>query len=85
MGLLERLGLRKAALSAPRAAEAAFDIDLTTVRRMAMLVPGPLPTAINGVRFAASIRPRKLVIEGGDDTPVTMPRAKRCWARPTAW
>ena len=29
---------------------------------------------VNGVRVAASIRPRKFVIEGGDDTAVTMPR-----------
>ena len=82
MGLLERLGLRKAALAnakppvaVPTAVAAAtFDIDLAKVRRLATLVPGSLPTAINGVRFAASIRPRRLVIEGGDDTPVTMPR-----------
>jgi glyoxylase-like metal-dependent hydrolase (beta-lactamase superfamily II) len=74
MSLLERLGLRKAALARPAADAAAFDIDLATVRRLATLIPGPLPTAINGVRFAASIRPRKLVIEGGDETPVTMPR-----------
>jgi glyoxylase-like metal-dependent hydrolase (beta-lactamase superfamily II) len=40
------------------------------------MLPGALPTALNGVRFAASIRPRKFVIEGyGEDTtPVTMPR-----------
>lgn len=87
MGLLERLGLRKIALSAAKATatsaapasdqpdgKVTFDIDLANVRRMAAHVPGPLPTAINGVRFAASIRPRRLVIEGGDDTPVTMPR-----------
>lgn len=83
MGLLERLGLRKAALAAaiepPPAApdatiEAAFDIDLASLRRLASLIPGALPTALNGVRFAASIRPRRLVIEGGDETPVTMPR-----------
>jgi glyoxylase-like metal-dependent hydrolase (beta-lactamase superfamily II) len=30
--------------------------------------------ALNGIRVAASIRPRKFVIQGGDDTPVMMPR-----------
>ena len=42
--------------------------------RLAHVVPGPLPVALNAVKFAASIRPRKFVIEGGDETPVTMPR-----------
>ncbi len=37
-------------------------------------MPGALPTAVNGVKFAASVRPRKFVVEGGDDTPVAMPR-----------
>jgi glyoxylase-like metal-dependent hydrolase (beta-lactamase superfamily II) len=37
-------------------------------------LPGALPLAVNGVRIAASIRPRKFVIAGGDETPVTMPR-----------
>ena len=41
---------------------------------MSTVLPGALPLAVNGVRVAASIRPRKFVIEGGDDTPVTMPR-----------
>lgn len=54
--------------------ETPFAIELATLRRLAALIPGPLPVAINGVRFAASIRPRKFVIEGGDETPVTMPR-----------
>ncbi len=54
--------------------EQAFDVDLSIVRALAGIVPGPLPLALNAVRFAASIRPRKFVIEGGDDTPVTMPR-----------
>lgn len=81
MGLLERLGLRKSALAAatgstapPSPDAASFDIDLARVRRLASLIPGPLPVALNGLRFAASIRPRKLVIEGGDEAPVTMPR-----------
>lgn len=84
MGLLERLGLRRAALANAKTSHtpdaggasepSAFDIDLATVRRMASLIPGPYPTSLNGVRFAASIRPKRLVIEGGDETPVTMPR-----------
>src|SRR5947209_20547487 len=41
---------------------------------MGTALPGALPLAVNGVRVAASIRPRKFVIEGGDDRPVTMPR-----------
>ena len=51
-----------------------FKADLAVVRAMSTALPGPLPLAVNGVRVAASIRPRKFVIEGGDDTPVTMPR-----------
>jgi glyoxylase-like metal-dependent hydrolase (beta-lactamase superfamily II) len=51
-----------------------FAPDLATIRRLAGVLPGPLPLAVNGIRVAASIRPRKLVIEGGDETPVTMPR-----------
>jgi glyoxylase-like metal-dependent hydrolase (beta-lactamase superfamily II) len=79
MGLLDRLRLggKPAELAVrPEAATtgASFAIDLARVRRLATLVPGPLPIAINGTRVAASIRPRKFVIEGGDDTPVTMPR-----------
>lgn len=56
------------------AAETPFRADLAVIRRLSNVIPGALPTAINGVRFAASIRPRKFVIEGGDETPVTMPR-----------
>ncbi|HZD89047.1 MAG TPA: MBL fold metallo-hydrolase [Pseudolabrys sp.] len=51
-----------------------FHADLGVIRRLANLLPGAKPVAINGIRVAASIRPRKFVIEGGDDTPVTMPR-----------
>ncbi len=51
-----------------------FDVDLSAVRALATVVPGPLPLALNAVNFAASIRPRKFVIEGGDETPVRMPR-----------
>ena len=54
--------------------EAPFDADLAAIRRLANLLPGAKPDAVNGIRVAASIRPRKFVIEGGDDTPVTMPR-----------
>ena len=53
---------------------AAFSPDLGAIRRLAGLLPGPLPVAVNGIRVAASIRPRKFVIQGGDETPVTMPR-----------
>jgi glyoxylase-like metal-dependent hydrolase (beta-lactamase superfamily II) len=54
--------------------EKPFAADLATIRRLANLLPGRKPLAVNGIRVAASIRPRKFVIEGGDDTPVTMPR-----------
>jgi glyoxylase-like metal-dependent hydrolase (beta-lactamase superfamily II) len=55
-------------------AESMFDADLAAIRALSKVLPGALPVAINGVRVAASIRPRKLVIAGGDDRPVTMPR-----------
>ena len=55
-------------------AETPFTADLSVLRQMAGVIPGALPAAINGVRFAASIRSRKFVIEGGDETSVTMPR-----------
>jgi glyoxylase-like metal-dependent hydrolase (beta-lactamase superfamily II) len=61
--------------SPPKAGEKLFDVELATMRRLATVLPGPLPLAINGVQVAASIRPKKFVIAGGDDTPVTMPRA----------
>ncbi len=51
-----------------------FHPDLNVIRAMSAVLPGPLPLCVNGVRVAASIRPRKFVIEGGDDTAVTMPR-----------
>lgn len=57
-----------------RPAPQAFEADLSAIRALATVVPGPLPIALNAVRFAASIRPRKFVIQGGDETPVTMPR-----------
>ena len=55
-------------------ATAPFDADLSVIRTLGTVLPGPLPVAVNGVRVAASIRPRKLVIQGGDETPVFMPR-----------
>ncbi len=58
----------------PTTAEVPFAVDLSTVRRLARVLPGPLPVAVNGSRIAASIRPQKFVFDGGDDSPVTMPR-----------
>ena len=55
-------------------AERKFGADLAVIRAMSTVLPGALPVAVNGVRVAASIRPRKFVIQGGDETPVTMPR-----------
>ncbi len=51
-----------------------FAADLAAIRAMSTVLPGALPLRVNGVRVAASVRPRKFVIEGGDETPVTMPR-----------
>lgn len=61
-------------LDKPAAEAPVFDADLAAIRALAGVVPGPLPVALNAVKFAASVRPRKFVIEGGDETPVTMPR-----------
>src|SRR5262249_54906210 len=47
---------------------------VVAIQAMSTVMSGALPLAVNGVRVAASIRPRKFVIEGGDDPPVTMPR-----------
>ena len=63
-----------AALDKVAAAETRFDVDLAAVRHLANLLPGARPLAVNGIKVAASIRPKKFVIEGGDDTLVTMPR-----------
>jgi glyoxylase-like metal-dependent hydrolase (beta-lactamase superfamily II) len=57
-----------------RRKSADFRPDLAAIRAMSTVLPGALPLAVNGVRVAASVRPRKFVIEGGDDTAVTMPR-----------
>lgn len=54
--------------------EKPFSADLAAIRALGVVLPGPLPVAVNGIRVAASIRPRKFVIAGGDETPVTMPR-----------
>jgi glyoxylase-like metal-dependent hydrolase (beta-lactamase superfamily II) len=63
-----------APLQRPQVNEKPFDVDLAAVRALTTVLPGALPVAVNGVRVAASIRPKKFVIMGGDDTPVTMPR-----------
>lgn len=62
------------AVATGRTGEKPFTADLSVMRAMSTVLPGALPVAVNGVRVAASIRPRKFVIAGGDDTPVTMPR-----------
>jgi glyoxylase-like metal-dependent hydrolase (beta-lactamase superfamily II) len=62
------------ATAAEALAEIPFAPDLATIRARALMLPGPLPVAVNGVRVAASIRPHKFVIKGGGETPVTMPR-----------
>jgi glyoxylase-like metal-dependent hydrolase (beta-lactamase superfamily II) len=62
------------AIAASKTSEKPFAADLSVMRAMSTVLPGALPLAVNGVRVAASIRPRKFVIAGGDDTPVTMPR-----------
>jgi glyoxylase-like metal-dependent hydrolase (beta-lactamase superfamily II) len=62
------------AVATSKTSEKPFAADLSVMRAMSTVLPGALPLAVNGVRVAASIRPRKFVIAGGDDTPVTMPR-----------
>jgi glyoxylase-like metal-dependent hydrolase (beta-lactamase superfamily II) len=49
-------------------------LDLSAMRSLVDVQPGPLPVAINAVKVATSIRPNKFVIEGGDETPTSMPR-----------
>lgn len=51
-----------------------FEVDLGAIRFLAGLIPGALPIALNGIKVAASVRPRKFVIEGGDESKVMMPR-----------
>ena len=60
--------------TSPATREKTFDADLSVIRAMSTALPGALPVGVNGVRVAASIRPRKFVIAEGDDSPVTMPR-----------
>lgn len=69
-----RAGMSTSVAERTEVAEIVFDANLATIRALSAVIPGPLPIAINGVKVAASVRPRKFVIEGGDDTPVTMPR-----------
>ncbi|WP_028113464.1 MBL fold metallo-hydrolase [Ferrimonas kyonanensis] len=45
---------------------AGFAPDLDTLRRLASVMLGPLPTELNVVRFAESHRKASLVLEGGD-------------------
>ncbi len=56
------------------AEEVPYHVDIEAVRAQAGLLPGPGPQAINAISVAASIRPRKFVVEGGDETPTAMPR-----------
>jgi len=67
-------GIAEIAKDSARGAELPFAADLATIRAMSTVLPGALPLRVNGIRVAASVRPRKFVIEGGDETPVTMPR-----------
>jgi glyoxylase-like metal-dependent hydrolase (beta-lactamase superfamily II) len=62
------------AVASGRPVEKPFTADLSAIRAMSAVLPGALALGINGVRVAASIRPRKFVIAGGDESPVTMPR-----------
>jgi glyoxylase-like metal-dependent hydrolase (beta-lactamase superfamily II) len=55
--------------------EVPFAVPLSHIRRLAGLLPGAWPVAVNAVRVAASVRPAKFVIGNGDETPVTMPRS----------
>ncbi|HEY4141115.1 MAG TPA: MBL fold metallo-hydrolase [Pseudolabrys sp.] len=55
--------------------EVPFQVPLSHIRRLAGLLPGAWPVAVNAVRVAASVRPAKFVIGGTDETPVTMPRS----------
>lgn len=50
------------------------DALLQKLRTAATAVPGPLPTEINYVKYAASIRKWKDLVEDGGDDPATMAR-----------
>lgn len=54
--------------------EIPYDVDIEAIRAQARILPGSGPKAINAISVAASIRPRKFVVEGGDETPTAMPR-----------
>lgn len=56
------------------AAPAYDDALLQKVRTAATAIPGPLPSNINYLKYAASIRKWKEVIEDGGDDAVTMAR-----------
>lgn len=51
-----------------------MDYNLEKIRSLVTSNPGQLPIAINVARVATSVRPNKFVIEGGDETPTSMPR-----------
>jgi glyoxylase-like metal-dependent hydrolase (beta-lactamase superfamily II) len=55
--------------------EVPFQVPLQHIRRLAGLLPGAWPVAVNCVRVAASVRPAKFVIGSDNDTPITMPRS----------
>lgn len=52
-----------------------FQVPLQHIRRLAGLLPGAWPVAVNVSRVAASVRPAKFVIGSDDETLVTMPRS----------
>ena len=58
----------------PNPDEVPYVVDIEDVRARARMLPGPGPVAINAISVAASIRPRKFVVAGGDETPTAMPR-----------
>jgi glyoxylase-like metal-dependent hydrolase (beta-lactamase superfamily II) len=61
-------------VNAQRAPQSSFGVDFSAVRALASVLPGAKPIGVNAIRVAASIRPKKFVIEGGDETPFIMPR-----------
>lgn len=58
---------------------------LTQVRASAQAVPGELPTQINYLKYAASIRKWSDVVEGGSDDPCTMARTVFQIEYPQGW
>ena len=55
-------------------AAASFSPDLARLRALALATPGAPPRALNAVKVADNIRPRRVVIEGGEDAPHVMSR-----------